>query len=223
VSELGPLTTSEVGPVEVLLVPLGATEQHGPHLPLDTDTRLACELARRAASRLGPGVLVAPALPYGSSGEHAGFAGTLSIGQRALELVVVELVRALGSEVGRTVLVNGHGGNAEPVARAVARLRGEGRRVDAWFPHVEGADAHAGWFETSLMLALDPEAVRVDRWARGDVRPLRDLIDELRSAGVRAVSANGVLGNPASASVERGEAMWQRLVDDLVAHVRQGA
>jgi creatinine amidohydrolase len=75
----------------VLAVPLGSTEQHGPHLPLSTDTDVAVALCRRLAAAR-PDVLVAPSLPYGSSGEHAGFAGTLSIGQAALEHVLVELV-----------------------------------------------------------------------------------------------------------------------------------
>ncbi|HET7720624.1 MAG TPA: creatininase family protein, partial [Acidimicrobiales bacterium] len=89
---------AEVAATSMLVVPLGATEQHGPHLPLDTDTTLATVLAHRLAARRSSAghhdVLVAPALPYGSSGEHAGFAGTLSIGAAATELVVVELVRS---------------------------------------------------------------------------------------------------------------------------------
>src|SRR4051794_39471729 len=77
----------------LLVLPLGSTEQHGPHLPFSTDTDIAVALAERLAST-SPGVVVAPPLPYGSSGEHAGFAGTLSIGAAALEHVVVELVRS---------------------------------------------------------------------------------------------------------------------------------
>ncbi len=106
----------------VLAVPLGSTEQHGPHLPISTDTDVARALCERLAGAL-PSVVVAPALPYGSSGEHAGFAGTLSIGQQALETVVVELVRSATDTFERVVLVSAHGGNAEPVERAVRLLR----------------------------------------------------------------------------------------------------
>src|SRR5258708_30811265 len=74
----------------ILAVPVGATEQHGPHLPLSTDTVIAVALCTRLAA-LRPDVLVAPAIPYGSSGEHAGFPGTMSIRQAALELLIVEL------------------------------------------------------------------------------------------------------------------------------------
>ena len=117
----------------VLLLPLGSTEQHGPHLPLDTDTRIAVAVAARVAATRSD-VAVAPALPYGASGEHQGYAGTLSIGQAALELVVVELVRSIGPEVAHVVLVNGHGGNVEALTRALDLLRGEGRPVSSWSP-----------------------------------------------------------------------------------------
>ncbi|MBO0730076.1 MAG: mycofactocin biosynthesis peptidyl-dipeptidase MftE, partial [Acidimicrobiaceae bacterium] len=126
----------------VLAVPVGATEQHGPHLPLSTDTDVAVALARRLAAAR-PDVLVAPAVAYGSSGEHAGFAGTLSIGQEALEMLLVELVRSADA-FAATLLISTHGGNAEPVTRAVAVLSSEGRKVRAWSPSAEpGDDAHA--------------------------------------------------------------------------------
>jgi creatinine amidohydrolase len=201
----------------LLAVPLGSTEQHGPHLPLATDTLVAVALAERLAV-VRPEVVVAPALPYGSSGEHAGFAGTLSIGQAALEAVVVELVRSADAFAG-VVLVSGHAGNAEPLARAVATLRGEGRRALAWLPRVDGGDAHAGRTETSLLLALAPEAVRLAAAAAGDTRPLAEVLPELRAAGVAAVAPNGVLGDPTGATAGEGEAILAALAADLVAAV----
>ena len=197
----------------ILVVPLGATEQHGPHLPLGTDTAVAVAVCERVAARRDD-VVVAPALPYGSSGEHAGFAGTLSIGQEALELVVVELVRS-AEGVGGVVLASGHGGNAEPLARAVAVLRAEGRRVAAWSPRIPGGDAHAGRTETSLLLALDPAAVHLDRAEAGATAPLAELMPALRDGGVAAVSPNGVLGDPAGASAAEGEQLLDALVTDL--------
>ncbi len=213
--QLGALTTIECdGDVTTVLIPVGSCEQHGPHLPLDTDTRVAVAVAFDAASRMGPSVVVAPAVAYGASGEHAGFAGTLSIGSEALEVVLVELVRSAGDI--DVVFVNGHGGNVVAVGRAVERLVGEGRRVRWWAPRLGGGDAHAGRTETSLMLAIAPDLVRIDRAQRGNVTPLAELLPALRAGGMAAVSANGVLGDPTGASADFGRAMLDELVADLV-------
>lgn len=201
----------------VLAVPLGATEQHGPHLPLDTDTSIAVALAQRLAGARND-VLVAPAVPYGSSGEHAGFPGTLSIGGPALTTLVVELVRSADAFAG-VVLVGGHGGNLGAVTDAVDLLRAEGRRVLAWQPRVPNGDAHAGRTETSLVLALAPGDVALGSAASGDTRPIAELLPELRAGGVVAVSANGVLGDPSGASAEEGRTLLDSMVADLVAAV----
>jgi creatinine amidohydrolase len=155
-----------------------------------------------------------PALPYGSSGEHDGFAGTLSIGQSALEAVVVELVRSADHFAG-VVLASGHAGNVEPLTRAVDLLRSEGRRAAAWFPRIADGDAHAGRTETSLLLALDPGAVRSDLAAPGATDPVSSLMPRLRAGGVRAVAPNGVLGDPTGATAAEGERILDALVTDL--------
>ena len=160
----------------VLAVPMGSTEQHGPHLPLSTDTDIAVAIAGLLA-QARPTVVVAPALPFGSSGEHEEFAGTVSIGQEAVELAVVELCRSASATFPRILLINAHGGNAEPLDRAQRRLRGEGRDVRAWAPSSPG-DAHAGRTETSLMLALVPERVRQDEASAGIVAPIAELLEE---------------------------------------------
>lgn len=207
--EAGEYSTPDV----ILAVPLGATEQHGPHLPLSTDTDIAVALCEGLAARRRD-VLVAPPLPYGSSGEHAGFPATLSIGQAALELVLIELCRSATDTFERVLLVSGHGGNLEPLRRAETLLRAESRDVRGWFPRYDG-DPHAGRAETALMLALRPESVRLDRAERGDTRPLTEVLALLRAGGVRAVSANGVLGDPAGASAEEGRV----LLDQLITHL----
>jgi mycofactocin precursor peptide peptidase len=130
----------------VLAVPLGSTEQHGPHLPLSTDTDIALALCERLAAVRGD-VIIAPAVGYGSSGEHAGFAGTLSIGRAALELLIVELGRSASDTFAHLLLVSAHGGNTEAVARAVATLRSESRDVALFMPRWDG-DPHAGRPET---------------------------------------------------------------------------
>jgi creatinine amidohydrolase len=197
----------------VLLVPVGATEQHGPHLPLSTDTDIARALAQ-TAERARPDVATAPAIAYGASGEHAAFAGTLSIGQAAIELLLVELGRSASMTFARILLLSTHGGNADPVRRAVATLRAEDRDVRAWAPRWDG-DAHAGRLETSLMLAIAPSRVRLSAAAPGATEPIGQLLPRLRQGGVRSVSANGVLGDPAGASADEGRALLRLAGEQL--------
>ncbi len=208
----------------MLAVPLGSTEQHGPHLPLDTDTRIARALTDGLAARVA-GVLAAPALAYGASGEHAGFPGTLSLGSRVLALALVELTRSADATASGVVFVNGHGGNASALREAVTLLRSEGRRVLAWAPRSALAarvgvpsgdtDLHAGRVETSLMLHLASDLVRLDRAVAGPSPTLAELVRR----GVRPLSPSGVLGDPSGASPAEGALIFHAYVDDLVAAV----
>jgi len=202
----------------LLVVPLGSVEQHGHHLPLGTDTSVACAVAGAAAGSLG-GSLLAPALAYGASGEHEGFPGTISIGTEALTGLLVEYGRSAGRWAGRLLVVNGHGGNLDALRAAVPLLRSEGRDV-AWFPcGVPGGDAHAGRTETSLMLHVEPAAVREGRAVAGETAPIGALLPRLRAEGVRGVSPTGVLGDPAGASRVEGAALLAEMAQRLVAAV----
>ena len=193
-----------------LLLPLGALEQHGPHLPLDTDARIAAAVASAAATQR-PGIGVAPALPVGASGEHAAFPGTLSMGTRALATVLVELGRDATGHWGALLLVNAHGGNADAIRLALATLRAEGRNVGVFHAAVPGGDAHAGRTETSLLLHLAPELVRAGPRPPGETRNVAELMSALRRDGVRAVSATGVLGDPTDASAAEGAKLFAAL------------
>ncbi len=220
-TELAALTSPEVAEMAaagaLLAIPVASTEQHGPHLPLSTDTDLAVALcARLAAAR--PGVLAGPPVAYGASGEHADFAGTLSIGTEALALLLIELGRCATLTFRRVLLVSTHGGNAGATARAERQLRAESRDVRVWRPDWVG-DAHAGRAETSIELALAPERVRRERAEAGNTAPLAELMPALRRSGVRAVSPNGVLGDPAGASAAEGAALLDRLLAGLLATV----
>jgi mycofactocin precursor peptide peptidase len=226
---LGDLTWPEVERLAaagaVLAVPIGSTEQHGPHLPLSTDTDVALALVDRlAASRRD--VVVAPPLAYGSSGEHGGFAGTISIGQHAVELLLLELGRSAGGTFRHLLFVSAHGGNQEPVTRAAERLRAESRDVLLWEPEfaahtsLPSTDAHAGRSETSIQLALDPGRVRPGLARPGNRTPIAELMPALRERGVRAVSPNGVLGDPTGASAAEGSDLLGQLEASLAAAVR---
>lgn len=201
---------------DLVLVPVGSVEQHGPHLPLDSDTVIADAVTREVAAEL-PNAWVAPPLSYGASGEHQAFPGTSSIGSEALHHVVVELVRSMRRWARRIVLVNGHGGNVPALTAAVDQLRAEHHDV-AWIPCAlqDTADAHAGRTETSLMLHLRPATVRLDQAEAGNTAPIAQLMPYLVAGGVRSVSLNGVLGDPTGASAEEG----RRLFTDIVAGVR---
>jgi creatinine amidohydrolase len=196
-----------------VLVPLGSLEQHGPHLPLDTDTRIAVAVASGAAGAR-EGVALAPPVTFGASGEHAGFPGTLSIGTPALTELLIELGRDASRDWDALLLVNGHGGNRDAIGSALARLHAEGRRAAAFHVSPPGGDAHAGRTETSLLLHLDPSAVRIELAEPGELRPAHELIDRLRADGVRSVSPNGVLGDPVGASAVEGERLLGALVAD---------
>ncbi|GAA1003659.1 mycofactocin system creatininase family protein [Acrocarpospora pleiomorpha] len=227
---LADLPWAALPPAPAVLVPLGSTEQHGPHLPLHTDTTIATAVAEGAAARLrlarpGEPMLVAPAIAYGASGEHQGFPGTASIGTDALTLLLVELVRSLSLWAGRIVIVNGHGGNLRALAAAVPQMRDEGHDV-AWAPCTDGGgddtDAHAGRTETSLMLHLAPHLVDLSLAEPGTLAPLADLMPEIMARGVAGVSPSGVLGDPTSASPEEGRLILGRMAGDVAARILRG-
>lgn len=202
----------------MLVLPLGSLEQHGPHLPLDTDALVAEQVARRAVGDRGD-VGLAPVMALGASGEHADFPGTLSVGTEALAHVLVEVVRDATRHWGRVLVVNGHGGNADAVAQAARVCARDGRTLEIVHLGLPGMDGHAGHAETSLVLALAPDRVHLDRVAPGVTAPVPDLLDRLRSDGVRAVSPSGVLGDPTGATAAEGRVWMTRLVDLVTAHL----
>jgi mycofactocin precursor peptide peptidase len=196
--EVSRARSSDCTRVPLLLVPVGALEQHGPHLPLGTDTTVATTVAART------GLPVSPPISFGASGEHEAFPGTVSIGTEVLAAVLVETGRSASRWAVRLCFVNGHGGNLPALVTASTLLRAEGRDV-AWHScGVPGADAHAGRHETSLMLALAPDDVRADLAVAGNTAPLAELMPAIRTGSVAAVSPNGVLGDPAGASAGEG-------------------
>ncbi len=202
----------------VLAVPLGSLEQHGPHLPLDTDTRIAVSVVAGLAARCAS-VTAAPAVAYGASGEHAGFPGTLLMGHGVLADLLVEIVRSARSAFAGVVFVNAHGGNEEALVGAQSRCIAEGDDVVVWRATTPGGDAHAGRTETSLLLAIAPSSVRLDEARPGRTEPIASLLPRLRAEGVRPVSSSGVLGDPTGASAEEGRVLLDSLVGDLTRTV----
>jgi creatinine amidohydrolase len=215
--ELAGATWTEVAATNrsgLLVVPLGSLEQHGPHLPLDTDTRIALELAQRL-SRVRPDVVVAPPVPYGASGEHAGFPGTLLVNHVVLADFLIELVRSARTAFAGVVVVSAHGGNGEALSLVEERGRAEGDGLLLWPAATPGGDAHAGRTETSLMLAIDVRAVRLHLAEAGRTEPLAEIMPRLRAEGVRPVSSNGVLGDPSGASAAEGRVLLASMTAEL--------
>ena len=212
----------------VVLVPLGSTEQHGPHLPFATDSTIAAAVALGAADRCrgldgSAPLIVAPTVPYGASGEHQEFPGTVSIGTEALQVVLIELVRSLATWADGIIFVNGHGGNIQALSTAVPQLIAEQHRV-AWLPcAVPDGDAHAGRTESSLMLHLAPQQVDMSTACVGNVAPMRELLPALAVGGTRAVSPSGVLGDPTGANAAEGSVLLGSMIDSVLRRIAAGS
>ncbi len=214
----------------LLVVPTGSCEQHGPHLPLETDTLLACAWADALADRRAD-VVVAPPVWIGASGEHKGFAGTLSIGIDAMRDTAVELARSalpephpkqaqtrhdMAQAFSGVLFVNGHGGNAQALAEAMTILAEESRVVDVWHPRISQGDPHAGNTETSLMLHTHPASVRMELAEPGSGQRFRDIIGTVREQGLASVTPNGILGDPTTATAAHGRELFESLLEDLL-------
>jgi creatinine amidohydrolase len=219
------------GGMDMAILPVGATEQHGPHLTLDVDTVSAAAVA--GAVSAATGVPVLPALPYGCSlGHSRRWPGTLALSPHTLIDLVAEIGGwVIGAGFRRLLILNGHVTNFAPLRCALELLRSRhdeamvavlnlhevSARVGAAYA-ADGADWHANAAETSLMLAVAPHAVRPDRVAGAD--------DPDRTGGllfshpVNRTSENGVTGAPSRARREDGARLFAWLVEDLTARVR---
>jgi creatinine amidohydrolase len=222
-------TLEEVGAAAaagaIAVLPVGATEQHGPHLPTGTDTLLAEHVAAAAAGRTGDVAL--PALPYGCSLGHGDrWPGTLSLTPATMISMVVEIGRwAHASGFRKLVLVNGHATNGPPCQSAILQLRYDLPALRPRFvslfdltPEIaaryseDAPDFHANEAETSMVLHLAESQVRLDRAVDEPDRTAGRVL----SYAMPAVTKSGVVGKPSTASAERGAALVEQLVDALV-------
>lgn len=201
------LTSSDIPRHQrILLLPLGAWEQHGPHLPLATDSIIVDAVISTALAQqpeLSQHFVVAPTLPITASDEHEGFPGSLSMGTAALTNAVVAICRSASHWAAGVIIVNGHGGNFDALRDIASALTYEKIQHTVWtLPHYEGGDMHAGHTETSLLLHLLPHSVDTSAIPTDSVNNVD--VNVLRSSGVRAVSESGVLGHPATATSQHG-------------------
>jgi len=238
----GELTWPEAGrrfeEVDIALLPVGAIEQHGPHLPLDTDAFDADYLARRVAEACSdPKPFVLPLLPYGVSYEHNAFRGTISIRNDTMSRLVFDIGLSLARNgIRKLIIINGHGGN-DPALNYAAQMinrdahifvcvdTGETSDVDIYRLIDTPNDIHAGEMETSTSLAVRPHLVRRELAEAAVPTFSSRYLDFTSRRGVswyaytQHMSSSGVLGDPTRASAEKGRRIWQIMVAHLVALV----
>ena len=225
-----PATATDEGhrQAHTALLPIGSFEQHGPHLPLTTDTVVACTLAAEIAAAYP--VRRLPPITISCSHEHAAWAGTVSISAGTLIAVVNDIAASLlRSGVRQLVLVNGHGGNyvlgnvvqeASLGSLRMALFPGEpdwdAARRDAGLTTTGVADMHAGELETSILLHAHPHLVR-PHFERAD--ELADERPHLLSRGMQAYTESGVIGRPSLASAGKGQELLASLVRSFAAYL----
>lgn len=219
---MGSATSAEIAESRpILLLPLGAWEQHGPHLPLDTDTIIVTRVIADVLSHSDlrtVNVMSAPALNITASDEHQGFPGTLSTGTQALKDSVVSICRSASWARG-ICIVNGHGGNADALTAIASALSYEKITHSIWsLPSYVGGDMHAGHTETSLLLHIAPDQVRSNVIARGAPYDT-GIIDAMRERGVQAISQNGIIGDASTANASHGKSILDLYTKSLLTHV----
>ncbi len=224
--------------VDIALLPVGSIEQHGPHLPLDTDAYDAKYLALRVAEACSdPKPLVLPNISYGVAYHHNEFKGTISISNEALSKMVYDIGMSVAHNgIKKLVVINAHGGNSPALNYAAQMINrdahmfvcvdtGETSDVDIYATVETHNDVHAGEIETSTSLAVRPHSVKMEQ-ARREVPEFSSrYLDFTSKRGVswyaytQKISNSGVMGDPTRASIEKGKKIWEIMIAHLVALV----
>ncbi len=213
-------TDADAAATDLAVVPVGSTEQHGPHAPLGTDAYTAEAVAEAGATAYDGEVVVAPAIPIGVAAEHRQFTGTLWVSEDTFRNYVRETVASLAHHGwDRVVLVNGHGGNVSAlreVAGAIAREDDAYAVPFTWFEAVgDHSDemGHGGPLETALLRAIAPELVREDRIEAAREGGADGWGEWVSYANLAFDSAeftdNGVVGDPTAGDADRGDELLE--------------
>jgi creatinine amidohydrolase len=212
--------------IQTAILPIGATEQHGPHMGCGMDTSIAHTLCTDAAAQAP--VIRLPTLPYGCSiGHSKRWPGTMALSPKTLIDVICDIgdwVQSAG--IRRLILINGHVTNEAPLRCALEMLRAKHDGFMIALAHTaqlsdrvkqahfnDADDWHANDAETALMMALHPEMVREDKLAEADDPDRTDGC--VFSHPVNRTSTNGVTGQPSAATKEKGTQLYQWMLEDL--------
>jgi creatinine amidohydrolase len=222
-----------------VLLAVGSTEQHGPHLPTGTDSLVGDHLMEEIARRLG-NALIAPTIRVGASEHHMAYAGSMTLREEVLEEVLVDCCRSLARHGFRLIVViPTHGGNTNAVFRTSERLARESLsaravtlpddsayvsamvEVGGKYDVTPGeAGSHAGHLETSLMLACLPDTVDMSKAARGLIELDSKTEERLHELGMHQLSPIGILGDATKSSAEAGRDYMAHMADALAEQIR---
>jgi creatinine amidohydrolase/Fe(II)-dependent formamide hydrolase-like protein len=224
--------------MDVAILPTGAIEQHGPHLPLDVDAFDAEYLAKKVAEACSnPKPFVLPLVPYGVSYHHDDFKGTISISNEALSKLIYDIGINLAKQgITKLLIINGHGDNSPTLNYAAQMINrdakifvavdtGETSDFDIDNLTQTSNDVHAGEIETSTTLAIRPELVKMDLAKKASLNFTSRYLNFSSLRGVpwyaqtEKISATGIMGDPTLATVEKGNKIWEIMIAHLVSFV----
>jgi creatinine amidohydrolase len=226
--------------VDTAILPCGAIEQHGPHLPVDIDYFDATYMAKKVAATCSdPKPFVLPPIPYGVSYHHEEFKGTLSVTNDALSRFIYDIGMNLAKNgIKKLILLNGHGDNAPTLSYAAQMINrdaqifvcvetGETSDIDLYDLIETPNDIHAGEIETSTTLAIRPEVVKMDKAINETLNFGSNYLNYTSDRGVawyvhtKKISNSGVMGNPTKATEEKGKKMWEIMIAHMVRFVEE--
>ena len=224
--------------VDTAILPCGAIEQHGPHLPIDLDYFDAVYMAKEVAKRCkDPKPFVLPPIPYGVSYHHSDFKGTICVTNHALSAIVYDIGMSLAHNgIRKIVILNGHGDNAPTLNYAAQMINrdarifvcvetGETSDVDIYKLTTTQNDIHAGEIETSTALAVRPELVDMDKAEDHTLDLDNEYLDFTSDRGVswyvhtKRLSKSGVMGNATLGTAEKGKQMWEIMIRNMTDFV----
>ena len=224
--------------VDTAILPCGAIEQHGPHLPLDLDYFDAVYLARKVAEACqDPKPFVLPPVPYGVSYHHSDFKGTICVTNHSLSAIIYDIGMSLAyNGIKKIVILNGHGDNAPTLNYAAQMINrdarifvcvetGETSDVDIYKLANTENDIHAGEIETSTALAVRPELVAMDKAVDHTLDLDNEFLDFTSDRGVswyvhtKRLSESGVMGNASLGTAEKGAKMWEIMIEKMTEFV----